>query len=760
MQAKLENPILLVHPRKADLKQRVISGFGEPKEIVPVNRALRRQLTDQLDIALDALKEPHTKYPEIPSVLTLRLRPEAMAKTHRPMELLRRVGMTPIGTQRFGELLLPATPHSIEHLSRTISDNNAQLIKANISTIEQFALYTPNDVLQISHQTYAIHEIEAWIKQGRPFFLECFSSTDDDIDQEIRKELKKILRQADVRISGISPSMSGTPMIIWLPSIQSALTIAAFPGVRALLRTEEFSPIRIKPLSFHQIGAAKADTLPPPSVDFPIVAVVDTGISPTDKIIKPWVVARDVYVTPKETDHVHGTFVAGLIAGSRVINGNDLRFPQACARLLDVTALSTTGATTIDEMILAITESVEKHPEVKVWNCSFGSKTPGSIDKFGQLARELDALSDRHGVLFIIAAGNYEKLPMRHWPNPPDLTDQDRISLPAESVRALTIGSIAHVDALVDDGCPSPFSRRGPGPAKTPKPDLVHRGGNFDATGSFKGVGVRSLLPGEIIGESIGTSFSTPLVSAIAANTWQALEKQGMAACPEMVKALLIHAAALSSPKRTPEERNYYGFGVPDSVIDSLFCRNDTFTLLFDVELYDGMNWEKNPFPVPACLHPNGTHFKGEIILTLVYAPPVDGDHGSEYVRANVNAHFGSFDPDDEGVPRHHGLVPLDAPEKRDLYEEAMIDHGFKWSPVKVYRGKFRNGKAGKNFRLYLDLLRRAGEPPRSEPQRVIVLVTMRGLTDDLPVYNDGIRALRTANWTAAKVTAASHIRV
>ena len=117
------------------------------------------------------------------------------------------------------------------------------------------------------------------------------------------------------------------------------------------------------------------------------------------------------------------------------------------------------------------------------------------------------------------------------------------------------------------------------------------------------------------------------------------------------------------------------------------------------------------------------------------------------------------IDADEDGVLKHKGILPLDTPDKRDLAEEAMIDHGFKWSPVKVYRTAFRRGKAGGNFRLYLEMLRRAGEPSRREAQHAVVLITMRGISGETEVYNDGIRALNQKNWVANNVATKTRVR-
>lgn len=768
MAARLENPILLVKPRKQDHQQRIISGFGEPKEIVDVTPEFRKKLTRRIENIADKLQINFQEYPDIPAVITLRLHPDAMAKSHRPMMLLGRVGMLPIGTRRLGELLLPATVNSLRHLSEVIEQNEAKVIRANISTIDELDFYGPDDALRFGIADGVSAEkkrqyLLSWIRAGKPFVLERFTSSNEHTDAAIRTKLEARLKQLEVDVSNkvALRSSGGATRIVHIHSLETAMRLAGFPGVRSLAPVDEFLPIEARPQMFAMIGKAPAGILPPPTDDLPIVGVIDSGIQGNDKALKAWVTHHSTYVLPPETDNLHGTFVAGLIAGSRPLNGNDALFPSVQARVLDLAALATASpGTTFDEMFERINETVRQHPEVNVWNCSFGSSGPGSPDEFGQLAHELDALSDDLGVLFVIAAGNYATTPLRAWPPAANLGGQDRISQPAESVRALTVGSIAHVAALVDQGEPSPFSRRGPGPSKTPKPDLTHRGGNCDEHGGFGGAGVRSLLPGGNIGESVGTSFSTPIVSTISANVWHALEKKGLAPRPELVKALLIHAASLASPKRSPEDREYYGFGVPESVMDTLFCSQESFTMMFDVELFDGIIWEKTPFPIPECLHPDGTHLRAEVVMTLVYSPPLDARHGAEYIRANVDASFGTYDPDNEGELHHHGLVPLDVPRKEDLYEKAMVDHGFKWSPVKVYRGRFPNGKTGKSFRLRLEMLRRAGEPSQPDPQRAIVLLTFRGITPGQPVYVDGLRAMRAANWVTEKISTRTHVRV
>lgn len=764
MSANANHPILLVNPRPQDRKQRIIEGFSEPREVVEVTRKFREALVSSINASSVALKPTFAKYPDIPAVVALRLHPDAMAKTHRPMMLLSRVGMLPIGTRRFGEMLLPATTASLQLLAEIAATNEAKTIRANLSTIESIDSWGKEDALRWSDLEGRSLEqkkrsLGEWLAAGKPLLLERFTSTTERSDEAIRSGLLHLLKQLRVDVSDAKFRIShGAAGFVRLRSLDDAMMLAAFPGVHSLVPADEFAPIEVRPQMFADIGEASDAILPAPSADLPIVGVIDSGIERKDKMLRHWLAGQEIHVLPPDTDHYHGTFVAGLIAGSRSLNDGDQRFPASVARIVDVGTLGT-GLSSADVLIHNISEAVAKYPHVKVWNCSFGSKAPGHPEQFSQFAQDLDALADEHNVLFVVAAGNYEGQP-RAWPPTTDLFGEDRLSMPGESLRALTVGSVAHLPALVQPNDPSPFSRRGPGAAKTPKPDVTHRGGNCTKGGAFLGAGVRSLLPGGRMGESVGTSFSTPLVSALAANVWQTLDQHILPSDAETVKALIIHAAALSSPKRQPDERDYHGFGVPESVLDVLFCSSDTFTLMFQPELSDGIFWEKDPFPVPACLHPEGTHLRAEVFMTLVYSPPLDGRHGAEYVRANIDASFGSYEPGQDGKLHHHGLVPLEAPRREDLYEKAMVEHGFKWSPVKVYHGRFARGKAATRFRLRLDLLRRAGEPSSAEPMRATVIITFKGIDADQPVYADGLRALQAANWTSSKVTTRARLQV
>lgn len=222
-----------------------------------------------------------------------------------------------------------------------------------------------------------------------------------------------------------------------------------------------------------------------------------------------------------------------------------------------------------DELLAILEIELEKHPEIKIWNLSLGTDVICDDYSFSDFGMALDELQDRFNVIFVIAAGNYCESPLRQWPS--NILDNiDRITTPADSVRAITVGSLEHkqiISSIVSPNEPSPFSRRGPGPMFIPKPEVVHYGGNCDKELDCKQTGLVSFDEAKNLTESVGTSFSTPIVSTILANLVNNIDDEFN---PNLAKALLIHSAVLKQKELSESDINYFGFGVPGDLNEML----------------------------------------------------------------------------------------------------------------------------------------------------------------------------------------------
>ena len=406
-------------------------------------------------------------------------------------------------------------------------------------------------------------------------------------------------------------------------------------------------------------------------------------------------------------------------------------------------------------MIERLRTAVRARPDIRVWNLSLGGPEAHE-EYFSEFSQALDELSDECDVLFVVSSGNYLDKPRRGWPT--DAALNDRVAMPAESVRALTVGSVTHLDdagAWVAAGSPAPYSRRGPGPVFTPKPDIVHVGGGVHHPWSVGPSSVTALGVTDGADLTFGTSFAAPIAAGMAAHAWHALRgRPNMGPHPALVKALLIHSAQLSSPAYSVHERRYYGAGRPSDVLSALYDSDDSFTLVFEAQVLPSMRWRKAPYPIPQCLVHEGK-FRGEVIITAVYSPPLNPNAGSEYVRANVEVSFGVLDGE-----RITGKVPMESEVGQTGYESAQVEHGGKWAPVKVHRRVFPSGVSGEQWALQSTVFLRAYEPPLAEALRVTILVTLRALDGNRNVHADGLRALAATNWVREVLPARVPVRV
>lgn len=746
---KTSNPIAHVAYQSRDLSGVVTTGGGG-KELFEVTPQLRQALQVSMGNAAAAIVAEATA-PDVPGVMVIRMRDVAVAKSHRPMTLIAEANMPPAGHGEINELLVAVNAVSLAQLNGVIGQRNTKAIRANLSAVDGFEAWNAQRRLPKSLRGRSIAEVLYTLRSlQRRLMIKVFAHQAPATTQLVVERFLQLLHYHKLSFKVIDQRV-GPPL--FLAAVDDTMTQEAFT---AILQYQGVRHVRPEPQVLPTAAVMPAApvaprfTATPPPPGLPTVAVFDSGVDPNGTALGPWVSGRDIYVLPPDTNYVHGTAVASLIVDSAGLNGGHPYFPHAACRVHDVCALETGGAPETD-LMLRLREALAKQPDIKVWNLSLGGAEIGD-DEFSDFGRELDALSDAYGVLFIVAAGNYVNLPRRGWPVGVDVLS-DRITSPADSVRALTVGAVTHRDnpaSLVRTDEPAPYSRRGPGPVFTPKPDIVHVGGNADVNLQSADIGVNVLTPGTGFNCGAGTSYAAPIAAAMAARTWHSLALPGrpyeVIVSPTMVKALMVHSAQINSPERDIVQRRYFGAGLPGDPGVVLYDSDSSFTMLFELDIIDTMKWRKAPYPIPPSLLHEGK-FRGEVIITAVYSPPLDASAGAEYVRFNVDVGFGTFSANPGGEPHFKGCVPALGELGTTGLEEAQVEHGGKWSPVKIYRRRFPKGMAGETWGLQATLLRRAFEPQLAQPLRVVIAVTLRALDDNPNIYGEGRRLLAASNW-------------
>jgi serine protease AprX len=256
------------------------------------------------------------------------------------------------------------------------------------------------------------------------------------------------------------------------------------------------------------------------------VAVVDTGIADVPDLAGQIVDRVDVTGTGAGDGYGHGTFMAGLIAGTGAASGGAYRGVAPGAELVDVKVADAKGSTDLITVLRGL-QWVSRH-RVDVLNLSLSSNSPLPY-QIDPLTQALEALW-RNGVMVVVPSGN-------------DGPDTGSVTSPGSDPNLLTAGGLdAQGTADRADDVVGGWSGRGPTWQGDAKPDLVAPGGHV--------VSLRS--PGSVIDTAnpqarVGTDYfrgsGTSMGTAVTSGVVAAVLDQRPQLRPDAIKRLLTATA-------------------------------------------------------------------------------------------------------------------------------------------------------------------------------------------------------------------------
>ena len=143
----------------------------------------------------------------------------------------------------------------------------------------------------------------------------------------------------------------------------------------------------------------------------PEVAVLDTGVSGKHPMLQGVLLSGDPAVdhVDAEPDGGHGTFVAGVVAYGEdpeaQISEKSVR-PRALIHSRRVALSNVQGGMNLDnyEEFAKTVEALRKH--TKVFTASLSERIPIDSDNISSVALNIDLISERYGVLFVLPMGN------------------------------------------------------------------------------------------------------------------------------------------------------------------------------------------------------------------------------------------------------------------------------------------------------------------------------------------------------------------
>lgn len=683
-------PIKFFEKRK-DYDDRFTEGGGDsrlPNWVLKGENLINRvaQLNNDLIEINDEFSKRKSKKTKLPLVVTTTIEEKAIAKSHRgDITSLYCDSNTSniLGFQGNRNLLSMITDEDVlSNMGKRLADMNNSKLISSIIAIEPFSpivdSYDSNvkyyKVRLVNYNNYDLNRVSKLL-----FEKQC-------VDNGVKIEHK----------TKFTPDMT-----IYRVSVDSAEELDLLSEFEGVYTIEKMLPIEVSLDSlFEPVGVNVKK--PDPHNSYPTVGVLDTGIA-SNNYLKDWKLSDSFTSYPDEyKDQSHGTFVSGIIEYGDELNGKSYTSLLG-VNLFDATVYPDVKKQSIyvDDLVEHIREAIERNNNIKVWNLSLGTRDESSLDEFSDFGMALDNIQDENNVLIIKSAGNCTNFQYQ--------LPKSRISKSADSVRSVVVGSLADKQGTNDyaePDTPSPFTRVGPGPSSIIKPDLVFYGGNAGMdNGTLCTTGVPSFTPDGKIAYNVGTSFSTPWVSRMAAELSYLMNEEFD---PLLIRALLIHNAKYPSgcSMNMADKVKQMGFGMPSSVNDMLYNSSDEITLILRDTLEKGSFIEMFDFPFPSSLIDENGYFCGQIILTLVTKSLIDDKQAGEYCQSNIDVFFGTYETEKDrdtskpmiknakGIDEAHNVL-LDNcyssrakgvhPRTGFERECTLVKYGKKFHPVKKY---------------------------------------------------------------------------
>lgn len=408
----------------------------------------------------------------------------------------------------------------------------------------------------------------------------------------------------------------------------------------------------------------------PPHEDAPAVCVIDSGIQEGHYLLNPAIdsaTSRCFLPGESPTDVAdyyppsgHGTRVAGAVLFGESIPRSgpyEASWWIQNARVLDAGNRMPDRLFPPDLLNAIIKHFHEGERNTRLFNHSITASAPCRTRHMSAWAAEIDRLSHSYDVLFVVSSGNI--LPSNTLTNPgvlehlasgrpyPDYLSESssRISNPAQSLQALTVGSISYREYEDPDWSafapgekyPSAFSRSGLGIWNSIKPEVVEFGGdNFVSRTASPTVSappcgcecypelVRTTLTGgpAYARDAVGTSYAAPKVTRIAARLQEVLPEESCL----LYRGLIVQSARWPewTNGTTPEQRGEIvrciGYGVPD--MERATANTEYRTTLItsgDREIKAG-GCHVYQVPIPDEVRRPGQEFDVLVEVTLSYA--------------------------------------------------------------------------------------------------------------------------------------------
>jgi hypothetical protein len=710
----VSNPVLRL---LKDATPKSVTGGG--KSEVSIVRARLEKQRKFLSNAIDSIEINELSSRAGKSHLVVRMFEDSSAPSYTPGDLFNEKVGCKIVAPSYDGYMVEAEVSSLNEVAKKIRTSTSIKDKVDISRVESVKCFSSEDVLRGRD----VDSLWPGDEAGEPHFniwLMPFNSS--EARNIVANEIRELYGSEDISFGdekydidfvkgydsggGIENSLSeyvdnGRASVS--VKVKSKEAFGKIVSSGAVYRVE-----RASPLNTNKVAPGAGDEPVPGDIDaegLPTVVIVDGGHS-----AKSYKILETLNIPPlvpdHEADQKHGNQIASVVVHGHAWN-NNLKLPGLDCKFVAAQAITKVGVPSQPtlEQFVGYLDAVAKHSREhsSVWNLSFNEEGPTPYaDDVSLLGHKISNIARKYHVLPIISIGNVS----------PSNAD-GKLCPPADCEAALTVSGRQAKDGVPDEPCN--VSLRGPGPAGMQKPDLSW----FSELRVIGGV------------TETGTSYSAPLVSSLAAHTFQKLKN----ATPDLVKALLINRSEIERHDAS------LGYGTPWSQENLPWvCSHDTVTLAWTSKLKAGFAHYWRDIPIPEDMLDEDNKLSGEAVFTAILNPKKSEELGRHYfstrleVALQAETASGRIDNLIKKAPANH----LSKKEKEDL----------KWNPVRHQRSrlstKIKPGTARVYARIYArDLYQYdMGSHHDLEEQEVAFVLTLKKEGSGDALFNSMVKDL------------------
>lgn len=692
--------------------------YGDEKQF----EEMKRQRVGDVDAMLNIAQrtDPFNEKLHDKAFFEMKFHPKALAKSAQPRKLLESYNIDIYAHKKEGVFFASSTIKNLAEFRNGISTFSIQRNKNESSMLSAIT-----DIKPIEKEEIGLQDI----KEKQKVFIYLH----DSISQ---KEWESIYKDAVEKYN-----LSDTEFFV--SNSNAKILYGIFPSsfLDAISEPVRWPAQKIEPVYDIQVSQSEVS-----SYDFNGIEVEEPLLDAKVVVVDSWmhkhhfmkdliINSLDLVKNESKTDRYHWTMV-----WSRVLFWNsildDLKKHwklTAQAKVFDLHIMSKQewrDFCTVNpkELVDALKKVIVEHIDsYRVYNLSLNFWHPCTQGK-DFLTKELDALSQQYGVLFVVSAGNQKTCLSVTYPDCLEENDS-RIATPADGVNVLSVWSVTDNESLksmAKDSEPSPFTRTWL--ADTKKPDVVHYWGNLDRHGRANWLGIIGFgNEKDKIIEDIWTSFSAPLVSQIAAKIYAYLQTTDLWNNPpiELVKALVLHSSHYDLPTTSTINElllnQYVGHWIPD-FMRAINSFKNTATFIYTWVMWELTRlWEKEQaidkhkiildIPKELAWKDKKVKVKG----TLVYLCPISSSWEYDYTMSDISINISYLNS-----KGHKASGNLTSGDK---------DHRMVWNPIKTFEKTYTAYQWGQ-WEILLQYLVRWELDPKSFQQRYALIISIEDVSE------------------------------